>query len=114
MRVLLGHIAMTLEDREAAHVHLTAATQLWGDGSEAWGRLRKLAESLDDRALELLATRKLFELDQNNPLVARRYAEMMIEGEEWKTARDAVDRWISIDPLPARRPSYGSSRWGLH
>jgi tetratricopeptide (TPR) repeat protein len=99
LRVLLGHIAMTLEERTAAEVHLTAATQLWEDGTEAWGRLRMLAESKDDEALEERATRRLFELDQNNPLVARQYTEMLMENGDFAAAADAVDRWTSIDPF---------------
>jgi tetratricopeptide (TPR) repeat protein len=99
LRVLLGHIAMTLEDRVAAEVHLTAATQLWGDGSEAWARLRMLAESKDDAELEERATQRLFELDQNNPLVARQYTELLVENGEFDRAAKAVDRWIAIDPF---------------
>ncbi|MGM0556514.1 MAG: tetratricopeptide repeat protein [Myxococcota bacterium] len=99
LRVLLGHIAMTQEDRVAAEVHLSAATQLWPDGSEAWSRLRTLGESKDDEALEQLATRRLYELDQNNPLVARQYTEMLVEQGDLGRAADAVERWISIDPF---------------
>lgn len=102
LRVALGHTAMMLEKPKDARVHLEAATQLYEDGTEAWMNLLKLAESQPDAELAEEAERRLFELDQNNPLVARQRMKRMIEQEKLVEAMDAAERWVAIQPLEAR------------
>ncbi|QDG54018.1 tetratricopeptide repeat protein [Persicimonas caeni] len=102
LRVALGHTAMMLEKPEDARVHLEAATQLYEDGTEAWMNLLKLAESQSDAKLAEKAERRLFELDQNNPLVARQRMKRMSDQEKYVAAMEAAERWVAIQPLEAR------------
>jgi tetratricopeptide (TPR) repeat protein len=83
-------------------VHLEAATQLYEDGTEAWMNLLKLAESQSDAKLAEKAERRLFELDQNNPLVARQRMKRMSDQEQYEAAMEAAERWVAIQPLEAR------------
>jgi tetratricopeptide (TPR) repeat protein len=102
LRVALGHTAMMLEEPKAARVHLDAATQLYDDGTEAWMNLLKLAESQDDNDLAERAERRLFDLDQNNPLIARQRFERMMAAKRFEEAMEAAERWAAIQPMEAR------------
>jgi tetratricopeptide (TPR) repeat protein len=102
LRVMLGHAAMMLEKPTAAHVHLWAAVQLYEDGVEAWMNLLKLAESQQNAALEERAEARLFELDQNNPRIARRRFKRMMSQKDWAKAAQAAERWVAIEPLEPR------------
>lgn len=102
LRVILGQTAMALEKPKDARVHLEAATQLYPDGVEAWANLLKLAQSQDDAKLLEHAERRLFELDQNDPLVARQRLKHMVAQKRWQQAIDAAERWVAIQPLEAR------------
>lgn len=102
LRVVLGHTAMMLEQPEAARVHLEAATQLYEDGTEAWANLFKLAESLEDAELQERAEARLFQLDQNDPLIARQRMKRMVDQKRWAEALDAARRWVAIQPLEVR------------
>jgi tetratricopeptide (TPR) repeat protein len=102
LRVALGHTAMMLEDLTAARVHLDAATLLYDDGTEAWMNLLKLAESQGDQELAERAEKRLFDLDQNNPLIARQRLARMMDDERFDEAMEAAERWVAIQPLEAR------------
>ncbi len=102
IRVVLGRTAMMLEKPKAARVHLEAATQLYPDGTEAWVNLYKLAQSQHDAKLEATAERRLFELDQNDPLIARQRLKRMLAQKQWDKAMQAAERWVAIQPLEAR------------
>ncbi len=102
LRVALGHTAMLLEEPESARVHLRAATVLYEDGAEAWSLLHKVSRVLDDQKLEERAERRLFELDQNDPNVARTRHEWAVEQGRRAEALEAAHRWVSIDPLDVR------------
>lgn len=99
LRVLLGRTAFTLEDYRSAQVHLQAATQLYQDGYEAWELLSRVAKIGKDSKLEAEATHRMYELDQHDAVIARRYALLALKNEDWKAARDAARRWVDIRPF---------------
>ena len=99
LRVHLGKLALQLERPRDARIHLKAAVQLYPDGGAAWKALRRLAETTDDAKLERRALRRLFELDQTDPRIARAYTEQAIEREAWTRALDGIERWLAIQPF---------------
>ncbi|AWV88807.1 tetratricopeptide repeat protein [Bradymonas sediminis] len=102
LRVLLGYAAMMLEMPVDARVHLDAATQLYEDGTEAWANLLKLAESQKDAALQERAELRLFELNQNDPQIARKRFERMMAKKDWAQAAVAAERWVAIEAFEPR------------
>jgi cellulose synthase operon protein C len=102
LRVVLGHTAMMLEKPEAARIHLEAATQLYPNGSDAWSKLGQLGETVDDEELVERAERRLFELDQGDPRLARKRVERLEADKEWAGALDAAERWVAVDPFDVR------------
>lgn len=102
LRVLLGYAAMMLEKPVDARVHLEAATQLYEDGAEAWLHLLKLAESQNDAPLQQRAQARLFELNQNDPQIARRHFERMMAVKDWASAAAAAERWVAIELFEPR------------
>lgn len=102
LRVLLGYAAMMLEMPVDARVHLEAATQLYEDGSEAWMHLLKLAESQKDAPLQERAEARLFDLNQNDPQIARKHFERMMAKKDWARAAAAAERWVAIELFEPR------------
>lgn len=102
LRVMLGYAAMTLEKATDARVHLEAAITLYEDGVEAWGYLLKLAESQKDVALMERAEARLFELNQNDPQIARKRFKRMMAHKNWSQAGGAAARWVAIEPFEPR------------
>ncbi|MFU8802367.1 MAG: tetratricopeptide repeat protein [Bradymonadaceae bacterium] len=101
LRVLMARAAMMREESVAAEVHFGAATELYPNGREAWQGLFGLARSRDDVLLAERALRRLFALDQNDPTVARRFAESALEAKTWDEACAAGERWLDIQPFEA-------------
>ncbi len=99
LRVLLGRAAFSLEDYRSAQVHLQAATELYADGYEAWELLSRVAKIRNDSKLEGEATTRMYELDQHDAVIARKYALAALKNEDWKAARDAARRWVDIRPF---------------
>lgn len=99
LRVLLGRTAFMLEDYISAQVHLEAATQLYADGYQAWEWLGRVAEARRDRELVVQATRRVYELDQHDPLIARRATLAALKEENWQKAKNAARRWVDIRPF---------------
>lgn len=102
LRVMLGTAAQQLEKPVEATVHFRAATQLWKNGVEAWSALRVLAEAQGDDGLEELATRRVFELDQSSPVIARHYGKLMLEKKKYREALRAGTRWVDVAPFDGR------------
>jgi tetratricopeptide (TPR) repeat protein len=99
LRIMLGNAELMLEHFEAARVHFETATVLFPDGIEAWNSLAQLGRSTDDDELYRRALDRMFELDQNNPITARKRGTLYIERAEWSRAYQSADRWVSINPF---------------
>jgi tetratricopeptide (TPR) repeat protein len=99
LRLRLGRLALQLERRDEARIHLKSAVQLYPDGAGAWKELRTLAETSGETELARRALRRLFELDQTNPDIARDYARRAVAREAWGRAETGVERWLAIQPF---------------
>lgn len=102
IRMVLGAAATALERLDEAEVHYRAATQLWGDGVEAWQALAKIALTHKDDVLRRRALGHIFLLDQHDPRIARQWWELNLERGDLRAAQDGVDRWREIAPFDTR------------
>ncbi|MEZ4459843.1 MAG: tetratricopeptide repeat protein [bacterium] len=101
IRMVLGAASTALEKLDEAEVHYRAATQLWGDGIEAWQALARIAQTKKDEKLRGLALGRMFLLDQHDSTVARQWWEWN-QSKNPSAAQDGVDRWLEIAPFDTR------------
>ena len=102
MRVLLGRAAMLTEDMTSARVHFEAAVQLYPDGVQAWLWMERLALAIKDDALKQVTQRRIYELNQHSPALARGQYLAAIERKNWKDAERAARRWLDTNPFDPR------------
>lgn len=102
VRMVLGAASLALELKDEALVHYRAATELWGGGIDAWRAVAKLAAGVKDNALVMRANRKMFLLDQHDPLLARQWWELNNTSKNHNVALDAARRWLEIAPFDTR------------
>jgi cellulose synthase operon protein C len=102
LRLLLGEVSLGLQDAKSALVHFEAAVSLFPDGVAAWQNIARLGEAQGESAFARVARRRIFELDQNDPVIAMklfRWAETRGNDE---LALRASQRWTEIRPFDAR------------
>jgi tetratricopeptide (TPR) repeat protein len=102
VRMLLGATSSALELLDEAGVHYHAATQLWGDGTEAWQALSRIAQTQKDDKLRERALSRLFDLDQHDSVIARQWWEWNMLKKSLPRAREAAERWIEVSPFDRR------------
>ncbi|MBA2662129.1 MAG: tetratricopeptide repeat protein [Bradymonadaceae bacterium] len=114
LRLLLGRAAIMAEDNMSAQVHLGAATELFPNGYEAWQLLVRVAQLQKDTALGERAARRVFELDQNDPVIARQATATALAAKDWPEAALAARRWIDIRPFdPQSHLALSQAKLGL-
>jgi cellulose synthase operon protein C len=104
LRLLMARAALLAEKPVSADVHYGAATELYPNGLEAWLGLYELAAGQGDERRAGEALRRLFDLDQNDPAVARRWTERALAEVRVEEACAAARRWLDIQPFDAQAP----------
>lgn len=102
LRILLARASLMQELAVDAEVHFGAAKELYPNGREAWQGLFDLAQTRGDRDAAEVALSRLFALDQNDPIIARRVTEAGIEARSWEQACAGARRWLDVQPFDPR------------